>query len=243
MTAENVGRNPQAYGEESAVRRPPSAVCFTEACVDSVESARAAEAAGADRLELCGPGEGGLTPSPGLLADVLRTARVPVHVMVRPREGDFVYSADEFAEMRRDVQRAREAGAHGVVFGVLRADHTLDVDRMAELVALARLPVVCHRAFDRTPDADAALDTLIALGVGRALTSGHARTALEGRETLARHVRRAGDRIVILAGGSVRAGTAHEIVAATGVRELHARATDPAVFAELMRAVRAARSP
>lgn len=240
---ENRGRDAQPLGGQSTVRRPPSAVCLIEACVDSIESARAAEAAGADRLELCGPGEGGLTPSPGLLADVLSAARVPVHVMIRPREGDFVYSTDEFAEMRRSVELAREAGAHGVVFGMLRAHHTLDADRMAELIALARLPVVCHRAFDRTPDADAALDTLLALGVGRVLTSGHARTALEGRETLARHVRRAEDRLVILAGGSVRAGNAHEIVAATGVRELHARATDPAVFAELVRAVTAAKFP
>ncbi len=218
--------------------RLPSAGCLIEACVVSVESARAAEAAGADRLELCGPGEGGLTPSPHLLDAVLRIARVPVHVMIRPREGDFVYSADELAEMRRDVGVARDAGAHGVVFGILRADGSLDVDRMGELTALANLPVVCHRAFDRTPDADAALDALITLGVGRVLTSGHARTALEGRATLARHVRRAEGRITILAGGSVRAANVLELLAATGVSELHARATEPDAFAALVRAVR-----
>lgn len=216
----------------------PRTVCLIEACVDSAGSARAAEAAGADRLELCGPGEGGLTPSPALLEQVLRAASVPVHVMIRPREGDFMYSADEFAAMRRHVEVAHEAGAHGVVFGMLRADRTLDSERMAELVTLARIPVACHRAFDSTPDADVALDTLIRLGVARVLTSGHARTALEGRETLARHVRRAGDRITILAGGSVRAHNARTIVAATGVRELHARATESAVFAALVQAIR-----
>lgn len=214
---------------------------LVEACVDSVESARAAEAAGADRLELCGPGEGGLTPSAPLLAMVMAHARVPVHVMVRPREGDFRYSDAEFEAMRRGVEVAKGAGAAGVVFGILRGDGTLDVALMRELVALARpMRVACHRAFDRTPDPDVALDALLALGVDLVLTSGHAPTALEGAATLARLVERAGTRLTILAGGSVRAANVKAIVTASGVREVHGRATDAAVFAAL---VRAARSP
>lgn len=213
-----------------------------EAYVDSVESARSAEASGAGRLELCGPGDGGLTPSAALLALVMAHARVPVHVMVRPREGDFTYSADEYRAMERGVELAMGAGAAGVVFGILDTDGALDAARMRTLIALARpMRVACHRAFDRTPDADAALDTLIELGVDLVLTSGHAPTALEGAETLARHVRRAGSRITILAGGTVRAENMAALVAASGVHEVHVRATDPAIFDALVRASRGLR--
>ncbi|HVH39444.1 MAG TPA: copper homeostasis protein CutC [Gemmatimonadaceae bacterium] len=211
---------------------------LVEACVDTAELASAAEASGADRLELCGPGEGGLTPPRELLELVMRRSRVPVHAMIRPREGDFCYTSDEFEAMRRDVVAVREAGAQGAVFGVLRADATLDVDRMRVLVDLARpMRVACHRAFDRTPDPDAALDELMALGVDLVLTSGHARTATEGAEVLARHVRRAGNRITILGGGSIRAGNARALLQATGLGEVHARATDTEAFAALVREV------
>lgn len=206
-----------------------------EAYVDSVESARSAEASGAGRLELCGPGEGGLTPSAALLALVMAHARVPVHVMVRPREGGFTYSADEFRAMERGVELAKGAGAAGVVFGILDVDGTLDSARMRDLIALARpMRVACHRAFDRTPDADAALDALIGLDVDLVLTSGHATTALEGAATLARHVLRSAGRITILAGGTVRAVNVAALVAASGVHEVHARATVPAVFDALV---------
>jgi copper homeostasis protein len=210
-----------------------------EAYVNSERTARAAEQAGADRLELCGPGEGGLTPSPALLEAVLVTARIPVHVMIRPREGGFVYTPSELALMREGLVAAKEAGAAGVVFGVLGADGSLDEAVMGELVALARpLHVGCHRAFDRTPDPDAALDTLLSLGVDLVLTSGHATTALEGAEVLARHVRRAGERLRVLAGGGVRAENVRAVVAASGVHELHARAVEPEVFEALVRAAR-----
>lgn len=226
---------------ESDVPGRVEPVAIIEACVDSLESARAAEAAGADRLELCGPGAGGVTPSASLLALVLAHARVPVHVMVRPREGDFEYTEGECDVMRRGVELAKGAGAAGVVFGILRTDHSLDATRMAELIVLARpMRVACHRAFDATPDADAALDALLALGVDLVLTSGHAATAIEGAVTLARHVERAGDRLTILAGGSVRAANAPALVARSRVREVHARATDPAIFAALVRSLRSA---
>jgi copper homeostasis protein len=160
--------------------------------------------------------------------------------MVRPREGDFLYSASEFAAMRASVADAAANGAAGVVFGILRVDDTLDVARMSELTTLARpMRVACHRAFDRTPVPDEALDVLLALGVDLVLTSGHAPTALDGAPVLARHVRRAGERMVILAGGSVRAGNVRDIVERTGVREVHARATDPRVFKDVVRAARA----
>jgi copper homeostasis protein len=210
-----------------------------EAYVDSLASARAAEAAGAGRLELCGPGEGGLTPSDDLLRQVMAVSKVPVHAMIRPREGDFVYSDDEIEAMRRSIESAKRAGAAGVVLGVLREDSTIDAERMWELIGRARaMRVGFHRAFDRTPDADVALDTLLQLGVDLVLTSGHAATALEGAATIARHVTRGGDRMTILAGGTVRAANVAALVERTGVREVHARATDAAVFAALVRAAR-----
>src|SRR5262245_49285853 len=108
-----------------------------EAYVETLAEARAAIEAGADRLELCGPGEGGPTPSPELLTSVLAVSRVPVHVMIRPREGAFVYTPAEREAMRAAVVMAREAGAAGVVFGILREDGRLDVDAMEVLITLA----------------------------------------------------------------------------------------------------------
>lgn len=211
---------------------------LVEACVDSLETALAAQDAGAGRLELCGPGEGGVTPSPALLDAVLAVATVPVHVMIRPREGDFSYTAAEFGEMLASASAARAAGAQGVVYGVLHADRTIDLPRMAQLIVGSYPLRTCfHRAFDRTPDPDAALDDLLALGMNVVLTSGHAPTALEGAAVLARHVARAGGRIRVLAGGSVRAANVREVAARGNVRQVHARATDPAAFAELVRAV------
>ncbi|MGA1310152.1 MAG: copper homeostasis protein CutC [Gemmatimonadaceae bacterium] len=212
-----------------------------EAYVDQLDTALAAEQNGAGRLELCGPGEGGLTPSPELLRAVLNAVRVPVHVMIRPRTGDFVYSAAEFAAMREGIALAQTQGAAGVVFGFTHPDGTLDLTRMAALVALARpLRVGIHRAFDQAPDPDEALDQVIALGIDLVLTAGHAPSAEEGIATLARLQQRAAGRTVILAGGGVRAPNVQRILRETGVPEVHARASDPEVFAAVVRAARAA---
>ena len=208
-----------------------------EAYVDQLQTALAAAINGADRLELCGPGEGGLTPSPALLVEVLDAVRIPVHVMIRPRTGDFVYSADEFVAMKDGIAMVKAAGAAGVVFGITHADGTLDVAQMAELVTLARpLRVGIHRAFDRAPDFEVALDQVIALGIDVVLTSGHAESAEQGIPTLARLVTRAAGRTVILAGGGVRAPNVRRIINETGVHEVHARASDPEVFAAVVRA-------
>lgn len=218
-----------------------------EACVDSVASARAAVDAGADRLELCGPGDGGTTPSHGLIAAVRARCAVPLMVMVRPRpgplSGDFTCTDDDVAVMCGDIAAARALGVDGIVVGVLGADDRIDRARMAALVAAAApLPVTMHRAFDRVPEPLAAIDTLADLGVARVLTSGHAPTALEGAPTLARLVAHAGPRLVVMAGGGVRAHNALAIVTQSGVRELHARATDPAPFAALVASLRPSRA-
>lgn len=204
---------------------------FVEAYVETVAEAEAAMSAGADRLELCGPGDGGLTPALDTLEAVALARRFPVHAMLRPRAGNFVYDAAEFAQMRRDIPRLRDHGTRGVVFGVLHDDGTLDVARMRELVQLSEgLRVVCHRAFDRTPDPAATLRELMVLGVHEVLTSGHAATALDGAATLRRLHDTAGGRIAILAGGGIRPHNVRELVAQSGVHRVHARATDATVI-------------
>ena len=206
-----------------------------EACVDSIEGALASERAGAGRVELCGPGVGGTTPSYGLMSQCRERVRIPMHVMIRPREGSFEYNQDEFETMLKDIHAARSARADGVVFGILRDDGTLDEERMRELVNAARpMRVACHRAFDATPDATAALQTLLRLGVDLVLTSGHAPTALDGRAQLQTHCAHAGDTITIMAGGGIRASNLLDTIRETGVHEVHIRATDPEVFAAAM---------
>ena len=200
-----------------------AAPILVEACVDSVESALAAGRGGAHRMELCANLiEGGTTPSAGTLAVCRARLEIPIFVLIRPRGGDFLYSAAELAVMLEDIGRAKEAGAHGVVTGVLRADGEIDTDRTRQLVAAARpLRVTFHRAFDVSRDAGRALETLIALGVDRVLTSGQAATAPEGAETIARLVRQAAGRIAVLPGGGVTADNVADLVRATGVSEVH----------------------
>lgn len=211
---------------------------LVEACCDSVHTARESQAFGAGRIELCGPGDGGTTPSFGLIARCLQHVTLPVHVMIRPRAGDFVYADDEFDVMCADIVSAKSAGVHGVVVGPLCADGTVHEKQLAEFVALAgTLPVVFHRAFDRTADPLAALDSLLARGVKYVLTSGHAETALAGAEQLRAWQLRAGNALTILAGGSVRSENVRELVTRSGVLEVHARATDPLVVRDVVRAL------
>lgn len=202
-----------------------------EACVDSIESALAAVEGGADRLELCDNlAVGGTTPREQLLRTVKERVPISVFAMIRPRGGPFVYSDDELAHMYRDIERAKECGADGIVIGILDRYHRIDLGRTRELVNLAAgVPVTFHRAFDLVPDKLAALDALADAGVKRVLTSGGPATAEEGASMLARLVDHARDRIVVLAGGNVRAHNVRDLVRRTGVREVHARCElDPA---------------
>ena len=196
-----------------------------EAAVDSLEAALAAEAAGADRLELCGDlGVGGITPPADLQRDAQRRVRIPCFTMVRPRGGSFAYSQQEVEAMLADVAQARELGAAGIVTGALDDRGDIDVAVMRRLVAAARpLPVTFHKAFDTIADLREALEVLCDLDVDRVLTSGGARTAMAGAGTIAALVRQAAGRIVIVAGGSVSGESAVSLVAGTGVDEIHAR--------------------
>lgn len=206
---------------------PANEPVLVEAAVDSVDGAVAAEAAGADRLELCSALlEGGLTPSMGLLTAVREAVAVPVFAMVRPRGGDFLYSRAEFDVLERDARLLRDAGADGLVTGALLPAGEIDAERLARVRELAAgLPITCHRAFDLCADPDAALATLKRLGIERVLTSGQAASAAAGAEVIARLVASAGEDITVVAGAGVRAGNAAEIVRRTGCREIHLSAT------------------
>jgi len=204
-----------------------NAPVLVEVAVDSVAGARAAAAAGAQRLELCAALElGGLTPSLGLLAEVRAAVSLPVFAMVRPRGGDFLYDDGEFAAMVRDVQSLRAGGAAGIVSGALRTDGSLDAERIRELkLATGAAAFTCHRCFDLCADPPAALETLIELGVPRVLTSGQAASAPAGAAAIRALVQQARDRLIVMAGAGVRADNAAALVAASGVREVHLSAT------------------
>lgn len=200
----------------------PHPILF-EACVDSVESALAAQQGGADRVELCVDLlEGGVTPSSGVIFLTRQHLHIPIHVIIRPRGGDFCYSDSEFEAMRLDIEIAKQLGADGVVIGILQPDGTVGRERTVALIALARpMRVTFHRAFDMACDPFEALETLIDLGVERILTSGQAASVLDGAALIRDLVQRAGERIIIMAGAGVNEQTVVEIIQQTGVKEVH----------------------
>lgn len=199
-----------------------------EVCVDQTESAIAAAENGASRIELCAAiSEGGITPPMSLLQQVIASTTLPVHVMVRPRGGDFLYSSKEYDRMKHDIVHAAGAGAAGVVFGILRNDGSVDMNRCSELIQLARpMHVTFHRAFDMTVDPFHALEDIISLGADTILTSGHRSTVSDGLEVIRELVKRAGNRIGIMAGGGVNAMSAYLLYKA-GVRSFHFTARKP----------------
>jgi len=197
--------------------------CLLEISVEALESALAAERGGADRIELCGDlSLGGVTPGADLMRTTRAQLRIPIFSMVRPRAGDFVYSSAEFAEMKRSVVGAKEAGIDGVVLGVLTKEDRVDVERTRELTELARpLPVTYHRAFDEIADLHQALEEVIQSGAKRILTSGGAKSALEGAATLADLIEAAGERIVIVTGAGISNANIAEVARRTRAREFH----------------------
>jgi copper homeostasis protein len=197
-----------------------------EICCFNLSSALIAQDAGADRVELCAsPAEGGTTPSLG----VIRTARERLHIelypIIRPRDGDFLFSDTEFRVMQQDVLLCREAGCDGVVIGLLHADGSVDRDRCARLVELAYpLGVTFHRAFDWTADPFQALETIIDIGCERILSSGQRPTAPEGADLLGDLVKRADHRIIIMPGSGLRAANIAALAKCTGAPEYHSSA-------------------
>ena len=191
-----------------------------EICVDSLASARAAERGGAQRVELCSAlSEGGLTPSLGLIRAVRQHLKIGVHVMIRPRAGDFVYRADEIAIMRDDLRLAAEAGADGVVLGLLTADGEVDLQHTREMVQQAHpLQVTFHRAIDVSRDLPKTLEEIISTGAHRILTSGGEPKALQGSSRIRQLITQAAGRIEIMIGSGVRLDTITSLCDALGLR-------------------------
>jgi copper homeostasis protein len=204
--------------------------------VESLDAALAAQAGGADRIELCTDlAHGGTTPELQLLRTCKSQLKIPVFVLVRPRPGDFVYTDAEHDTLLHQILRVKNAGAHGIVTGELNSSRQIAETRMSALLDAARpLPVTFHRAFDECLDLGAALEALIRLGVNRVLTSGGARTAPDGVDRLARLVTQAKERIEILPGGGITPDNVKDLVERTGVREVHFSVND----AEKLRRVR-----
>jgi copper homeostasis protein len=194
-----------------------------EISLSGVESAIAAEKGGADRIELCeNLLEGGTTPSIGMIAVVRTYLNIEMNVIIRPRGGDCCYSEAEFEVMERDIESAGEAGADGVVIGILNPNGTVDEERTRTLIDLARpMSVTFHRAFDITRDPIKTLDTLINLEIDRVLTSGQAASALEGLHLITELSQRASGSIRIMAGAGINAHNARQIVERSCVAEIH----------------------
>lgn len=205
---------------------------FFELCVETVEAALAGQRAGADQVELCaGLACGGITPPRDQMIAAVRALRIPVTVLIRPRYGDFVFSAPEFDRMCRQVSEARDAGAAAVALGILTPDGCIDVQRTARLVELARpMQVTFHRAFDEAPDLAAALEDVIAAGASCLLTSGGCRDVLSGAAAIGRLREHAGRRLRVMAGGGLRMENLAEVVHRSGVTMLHSSLTREAAL-------------
>jgi copper homeostasis protein len=194
-----------------------------EVCVDSLESAIAAQKGGADRIELCDNlFEGGTTPSAGMIEIARKNLELGIQVIIRPRGGDFLYSDLEFEAMKKDIELAKILKADGVVIGILKPDATIDIERSGELVELALpLNVTFHRAFDMTPDPYKALEDVINTGADRLLTSGQLNEAPDGAKLIAELVRLAGSRIIIMPGAGINKDNIHDMINITNAFEYH----------------------
>lgn len=199
-----------------------------EICIDRVESALAAKSGGADRIEVCGALDvGGITPSYGLVEQCVAIGGIEVSTMIRPHAGGFCYGPEDVGTMVRDILAAKTLGVQGVVIGGLHQDGRIDRGVCQRLMEAARpLAITFHRAFDLTPDPLEALDTLRELGVDRLLTSGQAASAMEGAKLIRELVMRAGNELAVMAGAGLRPENVAAMVRATGVREVHASASE-----------------
>lgn len=197
-----------------------------EVCANSVASALAAQEGGAIRVELCDNlQDGGTTPSYAQIKLAKELLKIRVYPIIRPRGGDFLYSDLEFNLMKADIDICKSLNCDGVVFGILKADGSVDKERCAALIALASpMKVTFHRAFDSCNDLEKALEDIIEIGCERILSSGGKVTALEGAEKLKELLKLAAGRITIMPGAGVRENNVAAIIAITGATEFHATA-------------------
>lgn len=209
-----------------------------EICANSYQSALNAQEAGAHRIELCSElSVGGITPSYGLLKQVVDTLSIPVFVLIRPRSGNFTYSDEELDIMKQDIQLCKSIGCTGIVSGVLKEDSAIDVKRTKELIELSKpLEFTFHRAFDCVENPNKTLEQLIDLGADRVLTSGQEASAEKGLNVLKALNEISNNRITILAGGGISPENAKKFKEA-GFNEIHASAsskleTDDSLFSQ-----------
>ncbi len=202
-----------------------------EVCVDNIESVVTAVDAGANRIELCSAlSVGGITPNAGLIQKSLDLCDIPIHVMIRPRAGDFIFSREEIDIMVADIKFMQILGVKGVVLGALTAEGEIDESALTRLMSAARgLEVTFHRAFDLCRNPYQALETIIDFGCDRILTSGQQANAVEGVDTLIQLVERAGKRIKIMPGGGITPENAVNVVNATGAHEIHLSGKTPRI--------------
>lgn len=196
-----------------------------EACVESLTEALEAEKRGADRIELCDNlAVGGTTASYGTIKTAAAMLDIPVFPIIRPRGGDFCYSAAEIEVMKQDILLCKSLGVKGIVLGVLTEDKKIDFDVLAELMLLASpMEVTFHKAVDELADPVAAIDQLAELGVKRILSSGTMETALEGKDILNKMIKKADGRIIIVIAGKVTKENLEEIAAVVPSTEYHGK--------------------
>lgn len=194
-----------------------------EVCADSVESVLAAESGGATRIELCrNLVIGGTTPDSGLVKEIRKHSDIRIHILMRPRYGDFLYSDYEFEIMKDEIAMFRELGVQGVVIGMLRPDGHLDIERMRKLKeAAGDMSVTLHRAFDLCADPIEAMEQAIEMGIDTILTSGQKESCVEGAELLAKLHERSAGRIVIQAGAGVDKKAVEYLYQKTGLHAYH----------------------
>jgi copper homeostasis protein len=194
-----------------------------EICCSSIESAMISAENGADRIELCSSlPEGGVTPSAGIIERAMRELNIPVHVLIRPRGGDFVYTSQEINCMLRDIEICKDLGIPGIVTGALSADGSIDKKTCKLLVSIAQ-PMKCtfHRALDITPNPFAALDDIMELGFERLLTSGQRSSAEDGMPLIKRMIEYTGKSLIIMPGGGISETNVLKIAEVTGATEFH----------------------
>jgi len=197
-----------------------------EVCANSVTSAVAAQQGGAHRIELCeNLMQGGTTPSYGTILQTRKLLQIPIHVLIRPRTGDFLYSDAEFEVMKNDILLCKDLKIDGIVSGVLNADGTIDKIRTKELVEHSKpMTFTFHRAIDVSKNIFDALEDCIAIGCDRILTSGSENTAYDGRQVIKKLVNQANGKIIIMVGSGVNPKNIRQIASETGATEFHSSA-------------------
>jgi copper homeostasis protein len=196
---------------------------YLEVCIDSVDSGTIAEKAGADRVELCDNlYEGGTTPSLGTIRMARKSISIPINIIIRPRGGDFLYNATDYNIIIEDIKAIKAEGINGIVIGMLLPDGHIDIDRMKEVVNLARpMSVTFHRAFDMTPEPFVALEEVIATGADRLLTSAHGNMVFNDAKLIKELISRAKGRIIIMPGAGINENNIADIINKTDASEYH----------------------